>query len=755
MPDASLFRHLSCCLFGALAVLGAGEDKKAAPQPWNLMEYGPFIADTITASESNIAIKGTAVRVPGGGLCFDADLLRFSAGWTGSRFLDLTGDAYDAKHSQGPNIGGKPVFTTPAVPGWARADGSFADPRHEPFGPLPADWARYRGIYVHGDQAVLSYSVGAGSVLEVPGSLAEGKALTRTIQVSDLPASTMLVAELAGGSGTVENGVATVAVGDQRVSVALFKLVHSTTAITFVVEGGRILLKLPALKLATFTLVITNLPAAEITALATGMTLVDPATLTKGGTARWAQTVETRGELGTGDGAHVVDTITVPEENPWKSRMRFAGVDFFADGRAALSTWNGDVWIVGGLDDKLEQVTWKRFAAGLHHPLGLKVVDGTIYTLCRDGLFRLHDLNGDGEADFYECFNGEVHSTPAFHEFAFDLWTDPQGDFYFGKAGPVKKGGRGFETIADHHGCLLKISKDGKTLSVVATGLRAPNGMSVGPTGEITSGDNEGTWTPTSRINYIKPGGFYGVVDLAHRAEKPTVTDPPLCWMPHKVENSCGAQAWVLGDRWGVAPGSLLHLSYGTCGLFLVAWSQEGGVAQGGMVRFPLNFNTGIMRGRFNPADGQLYVCGLKGWQTTAAKNGGFQRVRHTGKPLCMPLVMTAKKNGVALTFTAPLDRASVTNLDNWTGEQWNYLWSEAYGSPEFSVADPKKQGHDQLNITSVALSADGKTVFVEIAGFQPVMQLKLKYKITAANGAPLAQEFYGTINKLGTVAGP
>ena len=38
------------------------------------------------------------------------------------------------------------------------------------------------------------------------------------------------------------------------------------------------------------------------------------------------------------------------------------------------------------------------------------------------------------------------------------------------------------------------------------------------------------------------------------------------------------------------------------------------------------------MRARFNAADGQLYVCGLKGWQTRATKDGIFQRVRYTGK---------------------------------------------------------------------------------------------------------------------------
>src|SRR4029453_12375767 len=51
--------------------------------------------------------------------------------------------------------------------------------------------------------------------------------------------------------------------------------------------------------------------------------------------------------------------------------------------------------------------------------------------------------------------------------------------------------------------------------------------------GEITTGDNQGTWTPACRLNWVTQGGFYGVVDLAHRDPPPTRTDNPLCWRDH------------------------------------------------------------------------------------------------------------------------------------------------------------------------------------------------------------------------------
>ena len=68
-------------------------------------------------------------------------------------------------------------------------------------------------------------------------------------------------------------------------------------------------------------------------------------------------------------------------------------------------------------------------------------------------------------------------------------------------------------------------------------------------------------------------------------------------------------------------------------------------------------------------------------------------------------------KSGVELTFTQPLDKASAEDVQNYSGERWNYLRTSNYGSPEFSVENPDKKGHDKLDITAAKLSADGKTV--------------------------------------------
>jgi hypothetical protein len=64
-------------------------------------------------------------------------------------------------------------------------------------------------------------------------------------------------------------------------------------------------------------------------------------------------------------------------------------------------------------------------------------------------------------------------------------------------------------------------------------------------------------------------------------------------------------------------------------------------------------------------------------------------------------------------------------------------------------VASPKKQGRDDVEIASIAVSKDGKTVTLSIPGLQPVMQMLLRCRMKAADGAPINQDVWHTINKI------
>ncbi len=713
----------------------------------------------------NVANKGIAIILGNEAFaCFDTDLLRMSAGWTGG-YITTRGVAFDGAHGGFPSVAGPQQFSTPQLPGWVSSKDGFKDPRTDPYGPISASLGRWDGLYVVGMEVVLSYTVHGTKIYEYPSSVTKDGAtgFVRTFKTEKTKeALSLLVCEVNGATGAVNGDSATLEANDNVTTVGV---VGAPKGAKLVTADNRIVLQLPkGAAASTFKVVIAKTAKADagkFAALLEGAPKMIE--FAKGGAAHWPQAVETKGVLAastTPDGAYVTDKLTTPDENPWKRRVRIGGMDFFADGkRAAVSTWDGDIWIVSGIDDKLEKLTWKRFASGGYETLGLKIVNDVIYTSGRNQITRYYDLNGDGEADYYENFNNDITSSTGFHEFVFDLQADKDGNFFFAKAGPVRGGGRGFADdgnnqgwghITAHAGTLLKVSKDGKKFEVYATGFRAPNGIGISPEGQVTTSDNEGTWVPSTPINWVKKGGYYGVEDTAHVSPIPEFKQP-LCWLPHNgpvvFDNSGGGQAWVTSNNWGPFAGDMLHLSYGKCRLYVVLKEEVKGQMQGGVVQIPVQFTSSAMRGHFNPKDGQLYIVGLKGWQTDAANATGFDRVRFTGKPYHSVSALHVLKTGVQLTFTEPLDAKDAADVQNYSVKRWNYDHAEHYGSPEFNVTDPKKTGREPVEVKSAKLSEDGKTVTLELADVQPVMQQWIQFNITAKDGTTIKQDIVHTIN--------
>ena len=735
--------------FLALGLLvGAQDPKKKQARgtgQYAQMDHGPFFSGTIDSrfpGTGSLIKKGIVIRLEGGAVCFDTELLKFASGWAGG-FLGFP-SGRDGIEGQ-PFADGPVAFgTKPESLGCARA-GSFKDPRPIPYGPLPAAWAKYRGLYLHGNRVILSYAVGDCAVLEEPGiERREGIVFfTRTLSLGRTKtAHTLLVCEGGEASGA---GGRTVLL-ENAGAVTNATLASAPPGVRLTGSNGRILLKLPAsdaprrLKLAIWRGEAGRAEAAH--ALAPP---VDPAPFLKGGPLRWREPVVTAGKRGTDPGAYAVDTITVPYVNPWKSYMRLAAFDFFPDAnRAAVSTFDGDVWIVSGLDDSLSSIRWKRYATGLFQPLGVKIVGDALYVTCRDQITRLHDLNGDGEADFYENFNNDCQIGSNFHEFSMNLERDAEGNFYFGKSASWPPRVR-----TPHEGTILKVSPDGKKLEVFATGVRNPNGMSIAPDGRIAVADNEGHWTPACWVGFTRPGAFHGVRMTAHRSPIPDQYDLPICWLPRDKDNSTSDPVWVTSDRWGPLKGSLLVMSYGTCTLFQVVMEETGGVVQGGVIPFPLAFDSGLLRGRFSPHDGQLYVCGLRSWQCRGAREGAFHRVRYTGRPAHRVRGLRVTARGVDLTFTDPLDPGSAADLDRYAVRWWNWKRTGKYGSPEYSVRNPNRKGRDEVEIKSIRLSGDRRTVSIEIPGIRPVMGMSIRGRIKAADGTPISLELYNTIHRV------
>ncbi len=446
--------------------------------------------------------------------------------------------------------------------------------------------------------------------------------------------------------------------------------------------------------------------------------------LTRGGPAQWPEVLSTRGTLGK-VGPYAVDTIEPPFKNPWNSLLFFGDHDFFDDGTSLICTMQGEVWRVEGLDDTLQNVRWRRYATGLHQALGLVIADGDAYVLGRDQITRLRDLNGDGEADFYECFSNAFETSPAGHDFICGLQRDSSGRFY---------------TASGKQG-LLRISADGRDVETLATGFRNPDGLGLSPEGTITVPNSEGDWVPASMVCEVRPGGHYGYGGPKGQAPP----DLPLVYLPRGLDNSSGGQAFVPDDRFGPLKGQLVHLSFGAGSAFVVLREQVEGQPQGAAVPLGGEFRSGAHRARFNPKDGQLYVSGMAGWGSYTTDDGCFQRVRYTGEPVQLPLAFHAHENGVLLTFSRPLEPETAAQAGSHFAQVWNYRYSAGYGSAELSPRHPGQPGHDPLPIRSAHVLADGRSLFLEMPDIQPVDQLHLHVR---PNAGP-AVDLFATVHRL------
>ena len=434
----------------------------------------------------------------------------------------------------------------------------------------------------------------------------------------------------------------------------------------------------------------------------------------------------------------VVDRLTLPFDNPDQSLFFVSGVDKHRDS-IAICTVHGEVWLVEGADRADKKLTWRRFATGLYQPLGLRTnsADGTIDVLCRDQVTRLHDYNNDGRADFYENFNNDLVITGTPHAYATCLERDPQGNYYFFKCG----------RSLPHGGKLLQLSADGQMLKPFAGGYRHPVGLGVSPNGMVTAADNQGNWVPASSIQIVEPNSFHGYMPEVHQPDKQDSFDQPMCWIPMHIDSASGGQIWVPDGTWGPFANGMLHLSWGRCSMHWVMPEKIGDRWQGGTVQLPgLKFSAGPIVGRF--IDEHLFVVGLDGWQTAASQDGCLERVRYVGGDSLIPLELSAHKDGLQIRFSQPLD-ASRTKVSDFEVSQWNYKWTSDYGSPEFSVSEPNRIGHDRVAVDGLKISADGHSVFVSIPKLQPVMQMEVRMKLTAEGRVPVERVIYNTIHEL------
>jgi len=422
--------------------------------------------------------------------------------------------------------------------------------------------------------------------------------------------------------------------------------------------------------------------------------------------------------------------IPVPEEIV----LEAGGLDFMPDGKLAVSTRRGDIFMVSNaLDDEANNETFSLWARGLHEVLGLAYTDGWLYATQRPEITRIKDTDKDGRADLFETVSDGWGISGDYHEYAFGSKFDPDGNMWV-----VLCLTGSFSSKVPYRGWCVRVSKDGKMIPT-ASGIRSPGGIGLNAKGEAFYCDNQGPWNGTSSLKHLTPGSFQGhpggfnwfdldgVKDaIGPTHEKPKDGSrfheemdrlpyyrPPAILLPHGIvgNSASGIAPDTSNGEFGPFEEQLFvadqtHSVVNRCFL-----EKVNGYYQGACFPFVKGFGSGNVPIVQAP-DGSLFSGGTdRGWGARGGKRYALDRVVWTGKTPFEILEMRILTDGFELEFTKPVDKNSAESLDSYSMKTYTYIFQGKYGSPRVDDSTP--------TIQNAKLAKDGKTVRLFIDGMK------------------------------------
>jgi glucose/arabinose dehydrogenase/cytochrome c2 len=736
----------------------------AAASPWAewIEPDFPFFSSVLDAGRAgpefparNLTPRGLILNLGRGHwVGFDTDLLRVAAVWRGKGVTPraLAPGSYrepDRKTQGGQSPLPEPDGTVWAAngiyPGWQVGSRPSLDDPREPAptvtevgrGPVSDALGRFKAIRLVRGGAVLEYAVRGSQVREwITVVESDGRsAIVRNIEVASTAESLWLVLGFKSTAG----------------SMSLCRGTEAALALESIPANGTSGATAWVVKIPAHTGPVQLCVAMSDGSAADNVAF--QAIPTAAAARRWPQEVTTKVTMSAAKDAYVVDDFALPVDNPWRRNVRPGDIQFLKDGTGVSVTIDGDVWIVQGLpwlppsasaqsasadrrslgegwSGGSSPIKWKRFASGLHEPMTLAIRDEQIHVFDRNGIWRLLDTNGDGEADVHELFSNAFAQTADNREFPSTIRLAPGGEFV------IAKGGQEAATIGKHNGSVLRVSADGRTATVLGYGFRQPQlGVNV-RTGLVTASDQQGHYIPSTPLHIVKDHQFYGFLsDKLPREVYPAPIADPLTWIPHAVNASAMSQVWLFDAKMGPLNDALVYIGFNKPELFRVMLNNRGARPQAAVVSITRAFEFPPLNGSVNPADGQLYIAGFQvlGWGTTSQRLAGLGRVRYTGAKSTLPSAVVPMDKGLLLRFDSPLDAKKAADPASYAVTSWHYVRTYNYGSPQLKADGTP--GSDVLVPSSAYLSKDGRTVFIGVPGIKPVMQMHVGWTLATSGG--------------------
>lgn len=404
----------------------------------------------------------------------------------------------------------------------------------------------------------------------------------------------------------------------------------------------------------------------------------------------------------TEDDYYRIVTLPIPEE----IKLEVGGLAPMPDGRLAACTRRGEVWMISNPYMTGSRVpTFKRFASGLHEPLGL-MYHPKGYLLCtqRGEVTKLVDLDGDNIADEYSSFY-KWPLSGNYHEYSYGPVMLPDGDMVI----TLNLDWIGYgASLAKWRGWMLKLNDRGE-MTPWATGLRSPAGFGVLRDGSIFYTENQGDWVGSGRMTHLEKGDFAGNpagLRWTSEAGSPLSLKPedvpstgkpmhevaktvknlkiPAIWFPHTLMgiSTSDMKEDTTAGAFGPFAGQVFVGDQGHSKIMRVALEKVNGEWQGACFPFREGFQSGIIRMVWGQ-DGSMFVgMTSRGWAATGKSPFGIQRLVWTGATPFEMKAITSQPDGFLVAFTQPVDKKTAQDPANYSLNSFTYKYHKTYGSP-------------------------------------------------------------------------
>ena len=405
------------------------------------------------------------------------------------------------------------------------------------------------------------------------------------------------------------------------------------------------------------------------------------------------------------------------------------GLDYSDDGTLYICTRRGDVWAQKNGD-------WKRFAHGLHEPMGLLAGPGFAVISQRPEVTRLVDEDGDGTADRYETICDQIAMEANFHQYNYGLVKGKIAGNLHGIlscSGLSKPDGspasaNGFSPIP-YRMWSYQITPSGE-FRPWSSGLRTANGIGKSPQGELFAADNQGDWVATSMLHHLVEGDFHGhpaalrwdqnfpfsqdpksaPIDLLEKMRK-----PPAVHFPHgELANSPGSPVWdTTGGKFGPFAGQMFIGDIVHPRIMRVALEKVNGQYQGTCFSFyhAEGLKAGICRLAFS-SEGELIIgrAGEGNW-ARGKPDSGLQKIAYSGTTPFEIHRIELQNDGFLFHFTQPVNQVIKLDPKNFGVQSYHYPYGPNYGYPKTDI--------QKIVPTRVEQSLDRSTIRVMIQNLE------------------------------------